>query len=243
MLSRDVWPTYRYRDGALFRDDYIADYYLAFNPKGFTQAYRLGVAWLDPRTISRLLPYALLLATLGFVGVSAWGLGGPIAAWAAMALCLSSDLFLGRMMGGLPRAFGLPLLAMAGAALVLRRPGLLIAATLLGAAFYYPAAMLGGMALAAFLLLPERYGGLQPAWTWQRRVAILGASGAATVLVALLPRAPIADTAMWRVAVAAALAALVYGTLNLLIVSAIVRAVYGRHQLRPWSHLGSIALP
>ncbi len=71
----------------------------------------------------------------------------------------------------------------------------------------------------------------------------LTAMVSSTVLVALLPRAPIADTAMWRVAVAAALAALVYGTLNLLIVSAVVRAVYGRHELRPWSHLGSIALP
>ena len=64
-----------------------------------------------------------------------------------------------------------------------------------------------------------------------------------SVLVWLLPAGPVRASVMWRVALAAAVAALVHGTINLLTVSAVVRTVYGRRDVRPWSNLGAIALP
>ena len=64
-----------------------------------------------------------------------------------------------------------------------------------------------------------------------------------TVLVALLPSGPVSLSPMWRIAVAAALAAFAHGAINLLTVSAVGRTVYGRHEIRRWSHLAAITLP
>ncbi|MEN8235183.1 MAG: HD domain-containing phosphohydrolase [Actinomycetota bacterium] len=51
------------------------------------------------------------------------------------------------------------------------------------------------------------------------------------------------DSGLWRIALGSALASIVYGFVNYRLVLFIVSRVYGRLEVRPWSHLGAILLP
>jgi hypothetical protein len=183
-VQQQIWPFLRYYDSELFQHDYIADYYLNLMPAGYYLLFRTSSFFLDPRVLSKALPYILLMVMLGAVGVSAWHLSGPASAWAAMALCLSSSIYLEQMCGGLPRAFGFPLIAVAIAGLILSRPYCLAVVSCLGAAFYYPVGVLVGLTLTLFLALPRRFGGLEQRWSWQRRIVFLAITGFVTILIA-----------------------------------------------------------
>jgi hypothetical protein len=71
---------------------------------------------------------------------------------------------------------------------------------------------------------------------------VLSAVASASVLVLLLPGVITVST-LWRVAVAAAVAAVVYSVVNLSIVRLVVSAVYGRREVRPWSKYGALVPP
>jgi len=94
-----------------------------------------------------VLTYPLLLAVLGGVYVAAGRLGGVAAAFSAAALCLSTDVFLDRMVGGTPRAFGFPLIVAAAVALIFGRTRWLAAVVVISAALYPPIAVVTGLAL------------------------------------------------------------------------------------------------
>ncbi|MGB5187693.1 MAG: HD domain-containing phosphohydrolase, partial [Acidimicrobiia bacterium] len=51
------------------------------------------------------------------------------------------------------------------------------------------------------------------------------------------------DAGLWRIALGSALASIVYGTANYRMVLFIVSRVYGRLEVRPWSHIAAILLP
>ena len=51
------------------------------------------------------------------------------------------------------------------------------------------------------------------------------------------------DAGLWRVAIGSALATIVHGTVNYRMVLFAVSRVYGRLEVRPWSHIGAILLP
>jgi putative nucleotidyltransferase with HDIG domain len=51
------------------------------------------------------------------------------------------------------------------------------------------------------------------------------------------------DAGLWRIALGSALASIAYGTVNYRMVLFIVGRVYGRLEVRPWSHIGAILLP
>src|SRR5207253_422579 len=101
----------------------------------------------DPRALSKALPYLLLAVTIGALAVAAARWGKLAGAWTAAALALSSGVFLDRLGGGLPRAFGFPIIALGAAALAhgrLRACAVIVAC---GAAFYAAPALALGMAL------------------------------------------------------------------------------------------------
>ncbi|MGH7321030.1 MAG: hypothetical protein ACRELA_15575, partial [Candidatus Rokuibacteriota bacterium] len=132
-------------------------YYLTYLSAGYQVLYRLGALVVDPIALSKILPYPLLLVVLGGVAIAAARLGGVAAGFAAVALSLSTSLFLDRIAGGIPRAFGFPCLAGAAVALVAGRAGWLAALVVLSAAFYPSAAVVTGAALALVTLgLPAR---------------------------------------------------------------------------------------
>ena len=121
-VRQQIWPFMRYYDSSLFRGDYVAEYYLDNMPEGYKLLYRSWSMLWDPRVLSKILPFLLLPVFLVSVAVTARILGGSVAAWGAVALCLSSTYFMGVMSGGLPRAFGMLLVAAGATALALGRP-------------------------------------------------------------------------------------------------------------------------
>ncbi len=86
-----IWPFFRYHDPTLFEEDFAADYLLSCMPAGYKLLYRCWSAVADPRTLSKVLPYLLLPVLLLATGIGAGRLGGKMAAWGAVALCLSSS--------------------------------------------------------------------------------------------------------------------------------------------------------
>ncbi len=117
-----IVPFLPYHDPELIQDDYVTRYLRDTLPLGYEWGMILASKAIDPRTLSKAIPYPLLLLLAIFVGVAARRLGGGWgAAWVSMAMVLTSELFIERMSGGLPRMFAFPLVAAAGVALAYGR--------------------------------------------------------------------------------------------------------------------------
>jgi hypothetical protein len=185
--QQQIFPFFRYLEPNAFGSDYITDYYLSSYPLGYWALYavpaRLGI---DPTRVSHALPHVLWICTVLGVGAVAHRLGGKLGAFCAMALALGSNVYLGRIQGGLPRGFGFPIMAMALVGLAYARVGWCVLSVLLGALFYPVAGIVSGFSLAALLLLPERTGCSVNGWPWRRRLFTLGATALLSVVL-LLP--------------------------------------------------------
>jgi hypothetical protein len=174
---QQIWPLYRLLESDLFAGDLIASYYLDCMPVGFKFVYSLGGLLASPATISRILPYVLLFAVVFGVGVT----GFRIARWSglfiSLASVLGSAIYLDRMTGGLPRAFGFPLVAILMLLLARGRVMAFAAVAVASVAFYPSVAVIGGGALALWMsfsryVSPEL--GLKP---W-KRIALVAVSAA-----------------------------------------------------------------
>jgi hypothetical protein len=182
-----IFPFFKYHDPGVFANDYFSAYILAALPMGYRALYTFGAVLWDPATISKVLPYVLLTLTIGVTAVVARRLSGYFGAFLGAALILSSPIFFDRIAGGLPRAFAFPTLAVAAAALVYGKPRLLASAVCVGAAFYPPAAMVGGIALAIWLLLLAKADrGEAAEWCFLRRARLLALTAVFSALI-LLP--------------------------------------------------------
>jgi hypothetical protein len=182
---QQIYPFFRYADSLLFPNDYIADYYLACLPLGFRALYTISAPLIDPAVSNKIVMYLMLLITVSGLGVVANRLGGKVAAWAAMSLALGASLYIDRMGGGLPRAFGFPILAWALVALSYGRTKWLAALVWLGACFYPVAGVVVGLATAFLvLLLPASDRGDASDWDLRRRLRFL--TVVAGVSIALL---------------------------------------------------------
>ncbi len=180
-----IFPLLRYWDGELLQDDYVADYFLGVMlPHGYSLFYGALAQVFDPRNVSIVLPYILLALTTAMVAAAAHKVSGATAAWCAAAFCLAADMYLGGMVGGLPRAFGKPVMAMVVLGLVYGNTALLIAATLIGAAFYFTAGAVAGLCLATYLLLfPPSWRSDGGAWSWPRRLVLVGITGVLAIVI------------------------------------------------------------
>jgi MFS family permease len=184
---QQIYPFFRYADSSLFPNDYVADYYLDCLPIGFRALYTLSAPLIDPGVSNWIVTYVMLLLTAAGLGVAANRLGGKAAAWGAMALVLGAILYIHRMTGGLPRAFGFPILAWALAALSYGRTKWLAALVWLGALFYPVAGVVVGMATALVLLvLPASNRGDARDWGLWRRLRFLSIVAGVSVVL-LLP--------------------------------------------------------
>ncbi|HRZ11752.1 MAG TPA: hypothetical protein P5567_04770 [Kiritimatiellia bacterium] len=159
-------PFVREAQPGIREDDYLVNYRLAMTPVGHRLFYRCAGRLFDPAFTSKVLPlvqYALLMAALGWC---AFRLGGPIGAWATLALALSSREFLYRMAGGTARSWAFPLVAWGAFALVADRPRLLAVLTILAASLYPPIALVLGLALAGLVVL-------SPGPKWKKAALLL----------------------------------------------------------------------
>jgi hypothetical protein len=178
-------PLFRSDDPALFPGDAISDYYLAGLPDCFRLLYVLVAPVAGPEALSKILPYLLLAFAISCLGVTAHRLGGKPAVLGAVALALGSPHVFGRMVGGLPRAFALPLLLAGALALALGRPMALAALAVIAAAFYPVAGVLLGLSLFGWFLLPARDRGLAATFSIRRRAVILALTAVGMGLVVL----------------------------------------------------------
>jgi len=184
---QQIYPFFRYADSSLFPNDYIGDYYLDNLPIGFRALYTISAPLIDPAVSNKIVMYLMLLITILGLGVAANRLGGKVAAWAAMSLALGASLYIDRMGGGLPRAFGFPILACALAALAYGRVKWLAALVCLGACFYPIAGVLVGFATTfLLLLLPASDRGDAKDWDLRRRLGFLAIVAGASFFL-LLP--------------------------------------------------------
>ena len=102
-------------------------------------------------------------------------------------------------------------------------------------------AVLGGAAMAALSPLTPR--DIREKRVFQPLVnmgqATLAVTGGTVAMVILLPEV-IQPGNLWRVAAASIIAAVVHGSLNYRFVLFIVKQVWGRKEVRPWSKLSTI---
>lgn len=183
-----IHPQFRWEDPGLFPNDPVVAYYLASLPDGYRLLYLVLGPFFGVEFLSKFLPYPLLLLTLGAVAAAAHRLSGLAAALGALALGLGSAYLLGRMAGGLPRSFALPLLAWGAFALVFGRVKLLALLVVLSAAFYPMAGVVLGAAFGLMLSLRERDRAEAAAWSWQKRSVWLALT-ALGALIVLMPSA------------------------------------------------------
>jgi hypothetical protein len=151
---QQITPFYRFApDDPALREDYINQYYLDCFPLGYKGLYYSYTRLTgDPRPLSKALPYGLLAALLVIAGLAAYRIGGWPAAAVTVALILSSGIFFDRMQGGLPRAFGFPVAALALLGLVWDRWKIGLAAVILGALFYPAMGFFSGICLGLWLV-------------------------------------------------------------------------------------------
>jgi hypothetical protein len=121
------------------------------------------------------------------VAATARRFAGYFGALLAAILVLSNSIFLFRMVGGFPRAFGFPTLALTSAALVYGKPRLLAGIVCASAAFYPRAAIQAGIALALWLfVLPASDRGGATDWPFSRRARLVVITASISALI-LLP--------------------------------------------------------
>ncbi len=188
-VRQQIYPFFTFRDPQLFPDDLPARYYLDSYPLGYRLLYTWLAPFFDPAAVSKVVPYLLLGILLAAIGLASYRLGGWLAAWFTLVFGLSTPYFLARLAGGLPRSFGLTLLACAIAALVRGRIILLALCAVLGAAFYAPVAVLCGLAFAVVLfVVPRQDRGEAAAWSLRKRLV----ATSCTMLLCVLLLLPVA---------------------------------------------------
>lgn len=174
----------RFADPSLFGNDVLGRYH----SDGTSELYR-AIYYLVTKAgywyaFTKYMPFVLLGVCLVGLGLAAHRLGGLVAAFVAMALCLSTQLVLGRTAGVLPRAFAFPILSLMAAALVNGRIRAVAWLTVIGAGFYPVLTVLGGLVLAIVLfLLPADDRGSARRWSLRRRMRLLALTAAACAVL------------------------------------------------------------
>jgi hypothetical protein len=162
---------------------YAKEYYLnAVCPVLYKWTLRVGAQFTDVRHFQlgmMYLAYAVFIAVLGRLG---WALGGAALSFAFVAFTISAWIFIGLgFIGGAPRMYGYPLMALILYALIMDRPNLLAAAIVLGGLLYPIIAVIGGLCLAGWMLLgPFFRKGVVAQWALSRRVTTVALVGTLT---------------------------------------------------------------
>ena len=182
-----IFPFFRYHDPELFQSDYTADYFLTQTPLIHRALYTGGSPYVDPVFISKYLPIGLYILLLITMAAASHRLGGMAAAWATLALTMSSYVFLDNMTGGLARSWAFPIIGTAAALLVYGRIYALALLAVVAAGLYPVVAVLVGISLAIVLLFfPKQDRGQAVSWS-PRKTATLILATMIMSLAVLLP--------------------------------------------------------
>lgn len=181
-----IFPYHRYGPSQALADDPVARDMRAFTTPGWSTIFiplvKLTNIYVAPKIVQ--------LLALGIVLAGGWlltrsrriGLAGGVL---FVFMMLHTDYVVGRIAGGLPRAFGLPLIALWGVG-VLTNSWRVRIVTPLAAMLLYPSA--AGMILAAEGIMLFVGGTERAAWSWstlQHRLVRYGVLVAACLVLAL----------------------------------------------------------
>jgi hypothetical protein len=193
VFTKDMIPWaswfYTYKDPALFHNDIHMTYWLANTPVGYKAIFRVLSPYVDTQIIAETLAFALgaLSAFLAFVlgrqisGGKTWGgVANLTLVLLSQATTFYPFRFLNLEAGGLPRAFGFPILLFGIIAMLRRDLRWVGGALVLSALFYPPLCVILGTYIAfalGFRIIKERTlpKGFLP-------LAALGAGAAALVV-------------------------------------------------------------
>lgn len=183
-----IFPFFRYSNPEAFANDYLGDYALALLPSGYRLLYWFGAHTVDAFTLSKILPYPMMLFTVVLIALAAFRIGRYPAAFVAACIVLGSNLYIERVTGALPRSFGYPIAAAALFALVYGRYKWLAVTTVVGAAFYPTLGLFSGLLLTLWMIVaPEPDRGDAQSLPLKRRFVILAATAALSAVFLIPP--------------------------------------------------------
>lgn len=178
-------PFFKYEPADPLATTYIKEYFLnAVCPPLYRASLVVGAQFADVRVVQLVLMYAAYFVFIVLVGRIGWLLGGAALCFAVLALTMTAWIFIGLgFIGGAPRMYGYPLIAVILYTLVRDRPILLGVTAILGALLYPIVAVIAGLCLSGWLLLPcyAKHGRVS-AWSVRRRLASLGVAGLLTII-------------------------------------------------------------
>jgi hypothetical protein len=163
---------------------YAKEYYLnAVCPPLYKWLTSMGAQLGDVRQFQLGMMYLVYAIFLGVLGRLGWVLGGAALSFAVLSLTITAWIFIGLgFIGGAPRMYAYPLIALVLYSLILDRPHLLGATVVLGGLLYPIVAMIGGLCLAGWMLLRPLSGrGLVSHWGLSRRLTIVAITGFLTI--------------------------------------------------------------
>jgi hypothetical protein len=150
-----TWSLFRYGDPLLFARDPIADYYLDTHlPFGYHVLMRGLASIADPVLLCAAFDHICALVAMAFALLTGRFLAGRIGGWLSVALLLASDQLLEITGGGLPRSAGVAIIFIALYGFLCDRRTYTAVASVLGALFWYPAAVSSGALFAVQCLAP-----------------------------------------------------------------------------------------
>lgn len=168
---------------------YLKEFRLdAMSPPLYKASLAFGARFMDVRQLHLVLmylAYGFFVAILGRLG---WLLGGATLSFAVMAFTITAWIFIGLgFIGGAPRMYAYPLMAVILFALVRDQPKTLGLTAILGAFLYPIVAPVAGLCLFGWLTLPlYTRQGVVSGWSLPRRLVTLGLFGIITAS-ALIP--------------------------------------------------------
>lgn len=168
---------------------YLKEYFLnAICPPLYKATLMIGAQFTDVRRFQLGMMYAIYLVFIALIGRVGWLLGGALLSFAVMAFTISAWIYIGLgFIGGAPRMYGYPLMALILCALLGDRPRMLGLAAILGALLYPVIAAIAGLCLTGWTLVPLYANqGVVSAWTLRRRLVTLAAAGILSI-TSLLP--------------------------------------------------------
>lgn len=164
---------------------FLKEYFLnAICPPLYKASLMVGAQFADVRSFQLVMMYAAYLIFVAVMGRVGWLLGGALLSFAVMAFTISAWIYIGLgFIGGAPRMYGYPLMALILCALVSDRPRVLGLAAILGALLYPVIAVIAGLCLTGWMLVPLYSNhGVVSAWTLRRRLVTLIAAGILSVM-------------------------------------------------------------
>ena len=168
---------------------YLKEYFLnVLCPSLYKASLVLGAQFADVRYFQLAMMYVAYAFFVSVLGRLGWVLGGAVLSFAVMAFTITAWIFIGLgFIGGAPRMYGYPLMVVIIYALMRDRPQILGLTAILGALLYPVVAIIAGVCLTGWMILPiYAKHGVASQWSLPRRLVTLALAGFLT-LAGLVP--------------------------------------------------------